>query len=112
MIGGCTVDVDVRPGPPATMAVCVTGEFDAAQVPEFDRRTADVPSHVTAVVVDVSEATIIDSSGLGALLRLRTRCVEAGVEYGTLVAQPFQWTLMRITGLTDILAVRRSPNSH
>lgn len=109
MTHACSVTVTVESR--TTVSVCVAGDFDAAQVPQFDRRTADLPSDLTVVIVDVSRATIIDSSGLGALLRLRARCIEADVEYGTVLGPPFQWSLMRVTGLVETLGVRDAMGS-
>ena len=91
-----------------SVTVVVTGDFDAAQAPEFERRTAALPASIGALAVDVSGASVIDSSALAALVRLRRRCDDAGIAFTTLVGRPFQRALMNLTGLTEVLNVRPS----
>jgi anti-anti-sigma factor len=63
----CTVDSH-RYG--NTVFLYVSGEFDLAAAGRFDR-TADAQSlGAQSLVVDLSDVTFIDSSGLRALLRL------------------------------------------
>ncbi len=103
------IDVVTDGGPPASATIHVSGDFDAATVPEFDRRTGDLPGTAEAVVVDVGAASVIDSSALGALIRLRERCNAADVGFTTLVRRPFQRKLLHHTGLNDVLGVHDSP---
>lgn len=58
----------VWPGGYVVVALC--GEFDAAAVPEMGAVIADALRRArTGVVIDLSEVTFIDASGLRALIR-------------------------------------------
>jgi anti-sigma B factor antagonist len=59
-----------------TAEIEINGEVDLACVPELER-TVDraLRAAPERVVVDLRGATFIDSSGIGALLRLRTRAI-------------------------------------
>lgn len=110
-----TVSDDSRP----VVTVTVSGEFDAARVADFEQHTAPLPQETLrktsprtplqtpCVIVDLVRTSVIDSSGLGALIRFRDRCVAVGVDVRTLIGSPYQATLMTVTGLDDLLGVER-----
>jgi anti-sigma B factor antagonist len=54
---------------PDLSVVAVTGEIDMVSAPELERRLAEVIRRGVPVVVDLSEVTFIDSSGLRELHR-------------------------------------------
>ena len=89
----------------ATVAtVRVSGEFDAAAAPHFDAQTAEVHTmKVTVVEVDISDVRILDSAGIGAIMRLRQAVADEGLEFGIVAPQPFQRRLFKITGLEHLL---------
>ncbi len=92
-----TVDADVFP-----IVVEVSGEFDLTKVPQFETATASL-SRSVSVVVDLSSTSLIDSAGLGAILRLRRDQLAGG---GTLVvraSRPYQRQLFTVTGLAHLL---------
>lgn len=99
-----SVDVAADPTCPATV-VRVGGDFDAACTRRFDETTADAVDGSSAIVVDLTDTTIIDSGALGSLIRLRERCDERDVTFSTVVGRPFQVRLLRITGLGDFLGM-------
>ena len=82
--------------------VVVKGEIDIATSPELrrqlERLTDDEP-----IVVDVTEMSFIDSSGLGVLVEVLKRRREAGA--GPVALRGMQEPVRRvfeITGLTDL----------
>ena len=84
--------------------VAVAGEFVVGNADLFDAATghlatADVP--MTVVALD--DVTLLDSAGIGAILRLRKRCSAAGVGFGVYAPVPFQRDLFTITGLEHVL---------
>lgn len=105
--GGFHVTVTLQDDDQPTMTVVVSGEFDASRVPSFDHGVRDDLSTVGAVVIDLRATTIIDSSALGALVRVCERAEAAAVSYSVLVTRPFQVKLMQVTGLSDVLHVER-----
>jgi anti-anti-sigma factor len=59
---------------------------------------------VDSVQLDLSEVGFVDSAGLGALLALRERAQDRGIELGiTRVSDPVR-RLLELTGLGDTLA--------
>ncbi len=57
--------------------ITLSGELDIYTVPIFQRDVGVVPRG-TSVVVDMDGVTLLDSSGLGALVALRSRALEGG----------------------------------
>ena len=81
--------------------VSVTGEVDIATVDEFLAAAgACLDGGATSVVVDLAEVSFIDSSGLGALVRIRNLARKHGATL-TLARVPDSIErLLEVTGLT------------
>ncbi|GAA1952629.1 STAS domain-containing protein [Nocardioides panacihumi] len=87
--------------------LAVSGDLDISGVDEFlahaDRLLA---LDADAIEVDLSGVTFIDSSGLGALVRLHNTAADAGRELRlTNVPRPVT-RILELTGLTDLFAER------
>ena len=94
--------------------VSLSGQLDIYTVPDF-RRELDSHSHEGAqIVIDLAEVTLIDSSGLGALLSLRNRAQRDGAgQLGLVCPRRRLRRVFEITGLrtaftleADLAAVR------
>lgn len=103
------VTTSMSDGERPTMTVAVTGDFDASCVRAFDQAVAGELGKIADVVIDLRSAMIIDSSALGALVRLCARAEEASAAHSTLIERPFHVKLMQVTGLFDPLHVRHIP---
>ena len=57
--------------------IILRGELDIYTVPVFRREVSTLPKG-TSVVVDMDGVTLLDSSGLGAIVALHSRAAEAG----------------------------------
>jgi len=104
--------------PPPTFAIAtsltngvacldLSGEFDARTVPQFE---AEVANQITStpdidLAVCLGATDIIDSSALGALVRLDAAQRKANQSLTVHAPRPFQVDLLRITGLTQILTI-------
>jgi len=69
------------PGAPtATVTATIGGEIDLATVPELRGHVDEVLAEtaVTGIVLDLSEVTFLDSTGIGALINCRSRAHQAG----------------------------------
>jgi anti-anti-sigma factor len=84
----------------------VHGEFDIARVGDFERLADAIADPGCAVRLDLRSTTIVDSSALGALIRLRRRVMAEGSEVEVVVAPGWQEQLMHQAGLRELLAVR------
>lgn len=99
------VTAETHHGEPSTRTVSVVGEFDASEVRSFDHAVVEALDGVSEIVIDLTGTTIIDSSALGALVRLCARAEEASIAHSTVVTHPFQLKLLQVTGLMDVLRV-------
>ena len=87
--------------------ITVAGEIDVATVPLLSRRIEEIPVGSPAVIVDLSELTFIDSSGLSALVTCHNR-LQNGEHQGVVqlvVSRPAILNLLTITGLLEIFQV-------
>lgn len=63
---------------PGCVVVSAGGEIDAHYSPSLDRALRSAMQSSASVVVDLTEVSFIDSSGIGALIRARTLADETG----------------------------------
>lgn len=96
------ISVTTRAGQ-AGWIVAVRGEVDIAASPELRRQLERLTDDEEPIVVDVSEMSFIDSSGLGVLVEVLKRRREAGAGPVTLrgMQEPVR-RVFEITGLTDL----------
>ncbi len=82
------------------------GELDLAAVEEFIGIVRGSLDRCTSVEIDLGAITFIDSSGLGALVRLRKEAEENDASlYLTKISSGTD-RLLRITGLIDFFDIR------
>ena len=94
------------------LKVVVRGEHDIYTAPALrDRLDEAVGAGPTGVIVDLSGATFLDSSILGALLEARRQALERGVGYVVSLGEepePGVARILEITGLNPVFPVVRS----
>ncbi|HEU4321015.1 MAG TPA: STAS domain-containing protein [Acidimicrobiia bacterium] len=84
--------------------VVVAGEFDAAVVSSFERSVGDVIADpLPRAVIDLDDVTILDSSAIGALLRLRRDLARLQCELSLRSSRDYHRQIIAVTGLTDFL---------
>jgi anti-sigma B factor antagonist len=87
--------------------VSISGEHDLSTAPELRRRLRKLLGEGSAIVVDLSQATFVDSSILGVILDARRRAGDGGT--GFAVAQANGGDAVRrvldVTGLRERLPV-------
>ena len=90
----------------AHLTVYVSGELDPATSPDFaDQVRAGIDSTVVAVALDMSEVTFCDSSGLAALLGVRSCAENVGATVRLLDPTPQLRRVLKLTGLDHALQV-------
>jgi anti-sigma B factor antagonist len=100
--------LDDSPGD--VVVVAVEGEHDIYTAPTLRERLDDALGRGGGIVVDLTRATFVDSSVLGALLDVRRRALEAGQGYVVCVGdtvEPGVQRILDITGLVPVLPVLR-----
>jgi anti-anti-sigma factor len=84
------------------------GELDLAAIEEFIDVVRGSLSRCTAVEIDLGNVTFIDSSGLGALVRLRKEAEAQGASlYLTRITAATE-RLMQLTGLVEYFDIHTS----
>jgi anti-anti-sigma factor len=84
------------------------GELDLAAVEEFIDIVRGSLDRCTSVEIDLGAITFIDSSGLGALVRLRKEAEAKGASLYLTKVNSATDRLLRITGLIDFFDIRTS----
>jgi anti-sigma B factor antagonist len=97
---GFAVDQAVVDG---STVVRVTGEVDAASSPEFAAALDGAAQQGRPVVLDLSRTTFIDSAGIRILVRSMWAIREAGSSLRLASASEQVETVLRITGILDVL---------
>ena len=90
------------------VVVVVEGEHDNYTAPTLRERLEEALGRGGGIVVDLTAATFVDSSVLGALLDARRRAIEAGQGYVVCVGdsvEPGVQRILDITGLVPVLPV-------
>jgi anti-anti-sigma factor len=90
------------------VVVLVEGEHDIYTAPTLRQRLEEALGRGGGVVVDLTGATFMDSSILGALLDARRRAQETGVGFVVSVGaevEPGVQRILDITGLVPVLPV-------
>jgi anti-anti-sigma factor len=91
--------------------VCVVraaGDIDIAAADEFLEVVQDVLSRCTTVEIDLGDITFIDSSGLGALVRMRKEADDKHVTLRLTNVSAATDRLLRLTGLIEFFDIRTS----
>lgn len=92
---------DRQPVEDGVSVIRVSGELDLAVADELVRTALDGLAEAPAVHVDLGEVTFVDSTGLGALLRVRNEATAAGKAFRLQEVPAVLDRLLQITGLTD-----------
>ena len=92
---------------PTTTTVVVSGELDAATSPQLDESLeALIDAGVTHLVVDLSDVSFLDSSGLRSIIRALNAI---GERQGTLRVSGVSTAVQRILEVTGMLEELRGP---
>jgi anti-sigma B factor antagonist len=87
------------------IVVAIEGEHDIYTAPALRERLDEALEHGGGVVVDLTRATFVDSSVLGALLDARRRALEAGQGFVVCVGDTVEAGVRRILDITGLVPV-------
>lgn len=103
------LDITVRKASEDTAVVAVAGEIDVYTSPALQSRLVEVlRDGSSSVILDLSNVTFLDSTGLGVLITALKRCRSADGDLTLVTAQPNVLKVLEITGLNDVFQVRSS----
>jgi anti-sigma B factor antagonist len=102
------VDIAVR-RELGTIVVDVAGEVDITGSAKLSGVVRDlVEEGATSLVLDMSEVTFLDSTGLSALISGRNRCRAKGGDLTLRGPSPAAWKVLTITGLDQVFTLDAS----
>ena len=91
---------------PEANVFVLSGEIDAHTAPQFGAQFDPLPSGLgEALVIDMSEVTFMDSSGLRVLIDLNRRAGEAGVALVVRAPSRAVARIIEISGLSETIEV-------
>jgi anti-sigma B factor antagonist len=106
--------VDEQSGPgtelnPELPVVTLTGEVDLAVAPNLQEQLDQlIAQGHTTIVVDLLDATFLDSTALGVLVGTLEECRGTGGELHLLITEPRIIKVLEITGLADTFPIHSS----
>jgi anti-anti-sigma factor len=90
---------------PGTTLIAVAGEVTFSNVGGLDRALATAQADATNLVVDLTDVTFIDSSGLSTLLTASARARERSGTVALVLAQEEPPSIFRFRGVDRLLAL-------
>ena len=107
--GNPTFELCERELDPATTVIAVHGELHLSTAPEFSRRlNAAIADGKTAVVLDLSGVSFIDSTGLSVLLNALRRVTRRHGRMALVITNPTVLRLFEITRLDSTFDIRET----
>jgi anti-sigma B factor antagonist len=96
---------------PGVPVLLVRGEIDVASAPEFHASLSDlIGQGPEIIIVDMSEVSFIDSTGLGVLVGAEKQMRDAGQALRLVVTQPQIIRLLELTGLDQVFTILSNGN--
>jgi anti-sigma B factor antagonist len=94
---------------PGVPVLRVRGEIDVASAPEFQTSLSDLVGQGSEIViVDLSEVSFIDSTGLGVLVGAEKEMRDMSHSLRLVVPQPQIMRLLELTGLDEVFTILSS----
>jgi anti-sigma B factor antagonist len=94
---------------PGVAVLAARGEIDVASAPEFRASLSDlIEDGPTILIVDTSDVSFIDSTGLGVLIGAEKQMRNDGRRLRLVVTQPQVTRLLALTGLNEVFTVMSS----
>jgi anti-sigma B factor antagonist len=110
MVGGRSgfpptrLSVTRQAGDELGLRLVLTGEVDLSSVGVLVEALNGVPSTVPGVVVDLAELTLLDSTGIAALVAGHRAAVAIGQTFIVVNARDMVRRVLQVTGVLDVLS--------
>jgi anti-sigma B factor antagonist len=99
-----TGEIALERGDDGFVVVAIRGEHDLSTAPDLRRQIDELVGEGKATIVDLSAATFIDSSVLGAILDGRRRADEEGVGFAVAQSDSGADAVTRVLDITGLKA--------
>jgi anti-anti-sigma factor len=93
---------------PDVAVIGLHGEHDEFSAPKLSRAILDALGTGASVVIDLTDATFLDSTTVSALLRGRNAAAQRGLDFSVVLDHQAGWSvrhLFELTRLADVLPV-------
>ncbi|MFI7127898.1 STAS domain-containing protein [Nonomuraea sp. NPDC050153] len=95
-----------RADPSEPTTIRLSGELDMFTSPELRSRLLDIlKSSTSLLILDLSEVTFCDASGLAVMVGVQQRARRLGISLALAAPRPFMTKLLHITGLDRTLPI-------
>lgn len=91
--------------------IAVSGELDIHTAPDLTEVLSPALAAGRPVVVDLTDVTFMDSSGLSVFVTALKRTREAGTSLGLVIAEPRVMRVFSITGIDTLIEIHATLNS-
>lgn len=89
-----------------SVVVSADGELDIMSAPQVDQVLTDAIGQANSrLVLDLSDVTFMDSTGLGIVVKALKRCREKSLEFRVVVTNERVRKVFEITGLDSIISL-------
>lgn len=85
--------------------VTVSGELDLASADDFLAEVTEAAGDGAVLVLDLAGVSFMDSTGLGALIKVRNRLVDRGGEITLTAVSPAVERVLELTGMSDVFGI-------
>lgn len=93
-----------------TSMVSIKGEIDIYSIEKFrESIEKEIKNQATQIILDCSELSYMDSTGMGVLIELRNRTKEMGQKIIMMNPQPNIKKLLALTGVDKIIEIVDNP---
>ncbi|MFF4193733.1 STAS domain-containing protein [Nonomuraea sp. NPDC001831] len=103
MVDRKPLHIEVATTGAATVALALSGDLDYESVSRLG--DLPIPAGCTAIDVDLSRLTFVDSSGLAGLVRLQLRAADAGAEVRVVALTPYLRSLFLLTAIDRLFSL-------
>ena len=83
----------------------ISGELDLASAEEFLSAVGDAAETATALLFDLGGVTFMDSTGLGALIKVRNQVIDRGGELRLTATSAAVERVLDLTGMSEVFGV-------
>jgi len=85
--------------------VAISGELDLASADDFLAEVSEAAGDHALLLLDLGGVTFMDSTGLGALIKMRNRLVDRGGDVRLTAVSTAVERVLELTGMSDVFGI-------
>ena len=88
--------------------ISLRGDIDLAHAPEIRKQVLEILAVRRSLLVDLSAATYLDSSGVAVLVEAFREAEQSGLGFGLLGVSPAVFTVLKLSRLDQVFPIHAS----